>query len=65
MGNHTEQKIVSVLNKQPMSVSKLAETIGKPRDFISGYLEALKDKGILEVIHVGRSKVYQPKETKI
>ena len=45
-----------------MSISKLAKKLDKRRDFISGYLEALKEEGVLKVIQVGRSKVYQPLE---
>lgn len=62
MAELKEEKVIEVLSKEPMSISKLAKKLDKRRDFISGYLEALKEEGVLKVIQVGRSKVYQPLE---
>jgi len=31
------------------------------RDFLTGYLEAMRHEGEVKVVRVGRSKVYSPK----
>jgi len=54
-------RILATLKKNPMSVSELSRRLKKRRDFISGYLEAMRNEGKVEVITVGRSKVYRPK----
>ncbi|MBW6451870.1 MAG: hypothetical protein K0B02_04020 [DPANN group archaeon] len=56
-----ETRILKKLESKPYSVSHLAEELGLRRDFLSGYLEALKMSGKLELIVVGKAKVYQPK----
>jgi DNA-binding transcriptional ArsR family regulator len=57
-----EKRIFELLRRQPMSVSELARLLELRRDFVSGYLEALRSKDKLELIKVGRSNVYVPKE---
>ncbi|NOQ55549.1 MAG: hypothetical protein GQ477_01950, partial [Nanohaloarchaea archaeon] len=40
--------------------SQLAQDLKIRRDFLAGFLEALRITGKLEVIDVGRAKVYRP-----
>jgi len=54
--------IISILKKRPMSLSELARQMKRRREFITGYLEAMRHDGDVEVIVVGRSKVYRPKK---
>ena len=56
-----EKTLLKKLAERPMSVSQLASELGLRRDFVSGYLEALRAQGRLELVVVGRSHVYQPK----
>lgn len=58
----TEEKIISLLEKKLMSTSELAKLLDMRRDMIVGYLEALKGQGKVEMIIIGRSHVYKPKE---
>ena len=44
-----------------MSVSELAKRLNLRRDFLTGYLEAMREQGLLERIVVGRAYVYLPK----
>ena len=55
-----EKKIISLLKKEPQSVSQLAKNLGKRRDFTAGYLESMKDRGLLRLIKIGKSHVYLP-----
>ena len=54
-----EKKIVDLLNQRPQSVSNLARELNVRRDFLSGYLESLKDRGKLQMFRVGKAYVYQ------
>ena len=54
-------KILAILKENPMSVSELARRLNKRREFVSGYLESMRNEGKVEVVNVGRSKVYRPK----
>jgi len=54
-------KILATLEKNPMSVSELSRRMKRRREFISGYLEAMRSEGKVEVVTVGRSKVYRQK----
>ena len=54
-------KILATLRKKPMSVSELSRRMKMRREFVSGYLEAIRNEGKVEVVTVGRSKVYRPK----
>lgn len=54
-------KIKNILRTKPMSLSELSRQMSMRRDFISGYVEAMRHDGDLEVVKVGRSKVYRPK----
>lgn len=60
----TKSKILSTLRKKPMSLSELSRQLKMRRDFITGYLEAMRHVGEVEVVAVGRSKVYIPKKVK-
>ncbi|MBW6461531.1 MAG: hypothetical protein K0B07_00575 [DPANN group archaeon] len=60
IGLNTEAKIISKLNDKPCSVSQLAQDLKIRRDFLAGFLEAMRLTGKLEVIDVGRAKVYRP-----
>lgn len=57
-------RILSILRKKPMSLSEVARQLKVRRDFITGFLEAMRHEGEVEVINVGRSKVYRPKRGK-
>jgi len=54
-------KILATLRKKPMSVSELSRRMKMRREFVSGYLEAMRGEGKIEVVTVGRSKVYRQK----
>ena len=60
IGPNTEAKIITKLNDKPYSVSQLAQDLKIRRDFLAGFLEAMRITGKLEVIDVGRAKVYRP-----
>ncbi len=57
-----EKKIMTKLNKKPYSVSQLAKELNLRREFLTGFLEALRISKKLEVVDVGRAKVYRPME---
>ena len=61
-GPNLEARIFSKLENKPYSVSHLADELGLRRDFLAGYLEALRMSGKLELIVVGKAKVYLPKK---
>jgi predicted transcriptional regulator len=54
-------KILATLEKKPMSVSELSRQMKMRREFITGYLEAMRSEGKVKVVTVGRSKVYSQK----
>jgi len=56
-----EDKILKELRKGLMSVSQLAKKLGVRRDFLSGFLECLRQQGKLEKLEVGRAYVYRIK----
>jgi len=55
-----EETLFKMLKERPMSVSELARKLNMRREFLTGYLEALRDKGQVQRISVGRSHVYLP-----
>ncbi len=55
-----EETLFKILKERPMSVSELARRLNIRREYLTGYLEALRDSGKLERIMVGRSYVYRP-----
>ena len=55
------KRILNELKKKPMSVAKLSTELKMRREFLGGYLEALRSVGKLEMIQVGKAKVYKPK----
>lgn len=57
----SEETLFRILKEKPMSVSELARRLSVRREYLAGYLEALRDSGKLERILVGRSYVYQPR----
>jgi predicted transcriptional regulator len=57
-----EQKIIDLLKKDPQSVSQLAKKLNMRRDFLAGYLESMKDRGLLRLVKIGKSHVYLPME---
>ncbi len=59
--DNTSKKITEKVKTRPMSVAKLASELKMRREFVAGYLEAMKDFGKLEMIRVGKAKVYKPK----
>lgn len=56
-----ENKIIKELKKNLMSVSQLAKRLGVRRDFLSGFLECLRQQNKLEKLEVGRAYVYRVK----
>ena len=57
-----ESKIIELLKERLMSVSELASILKVRRDFLAGYLEALKDQNKLEMVKVGKAHVYRVKK---
>ncbi len=57
-----DERIIDSLRKRPMSISQLARELSNRREFLSGYLESMRSKGMLELVKVGRSYVYMPKK---
>ena len=53
-------RVIEKLSAGPCSVSKLADDLKIRREFLSGFLEAMKEMGELTVIDVGVAKVYMP-----
>ncbi|MFH0889918.1 MAG: hypothetical protein V1836_02115 [Candidatus Aenigmatarchaeota archaeon] len=60
--NALNKRILSELRKKPMSIAKLSTELKMRREFLGGYLEALRAVGKLEMIQVGKAKVYKPKK---
>ena len=59
-----KRRILSAVGKKPMSLSELSRRLKLRREFVSGYLEAMRHDGEVKVLKVGRSKVYRPKNKK-
>lgn len=59
--NDIVKRIMNELKKKPMSVARLSTELNMRREFLGGYLEALRSVGKLEMIQVGKAKVYKPK----
>ena len=59
-----ELEILKIIKERPISVSELARKLKMRRDFLAGYLESMRDRGILRKISVGRAHVYQLLEAK-
>jgi predicted transcriptional regulator len=57
-----KNRILDTIGKKPMSLSEVSRVLNVRRDFVSGYLEAMRHEGKVNVVAVGRSKVYSPKE---
>ncbi len=55
------KRIINELRRKPMSVARLSIELKMRREFLGGYLEALRSVGKLEMIQVGKAKVYKPK----
>lgn len=53
-----ESRIMDLLRTRLMSVSQIAKELKIRRDFTTGYLEALKNQGKLELHKIGKSNVY-------
>ncbi|MHC4749521.1 MAG: helix-turn-helix domain-containing protein [Planctomycetota bacterium] len=56
-----KKRILLLIMDDPISVSELSRKLNVRREFVSGYLEAMRQDGIVKVVEVGRSKVYKPK----
>jgi predicted transcriptional regulator len=57
-----DERIIESLKKRPMSISQLARELANRREFLSGYLESMRARGMLELVKVGRSYFYMPKK---
>jgi len=55
-----KRRIIATLKGNPMSLSELSRKLKVRREFVSGYLEAMRQAGEVEVATIGRSKVYKP-----
>lgn len=55
-----KRKVLATLKGNPMSLSELSRKLKMRRDFVSGYLEAMRHAGEVDVDTIGRSKVYKP-----
>ena len=53
-----ENEVIKLLSERPISVSQLARQLNVRRDFLTGYLESMRDRGKLRVISVGKAHVY-------
>ena len=56
-----KRKVISTLKGSPMSLSELSRKLKLRRDFVSGYLEAMRHEDEVRVATIGRSKVYRLK----
>jgi predicted transcriptional regulator len=53
-----EEKIMEILKNRILSTSQLAKELGLKRYILVGYLEAMKNRGLLEFHKVGKANVY-------
>jgi predicted transcriptional regulator len=56
-----KKKILKMLKADPKSISELSRELNLRRDFVSGFLTEMEDKGQIKSVYVGRSKVYMVK----
>jgi len=56
-----KDRILSTICKRPMSLSELSRQLEMRRDFVTGFLEAMRFDGEVELVEIGRSKVYRPR----
>lgn len=56
-----KSRVMKALDQEPMSLSELSRQLNLRREFLTGYLEALRHEGKVKIVTVGRSKVYRPK----
>jgi len=56
-----KRRVISTLKGSPMSLSELSRKLKLRRDFVSGYLEAMRHEDEVQVATIGRSKVYRLK----
>ncbi len=59
-----EEKIIQILSRELVSIRELSRRLNVRRDLLTGYLEALKNSGILEFYKVGKANVYVVKRCK-
>lgn len=57
-----EEECLKSLKAKPMSVSELAKKLNVRRDFLTGYIESMKDRNLLDLVKVGKANVYIVKE---
>jgi Mn-dependent DtxR family transcriptional regulator len=57
-----EEECLKSLKAKPMSVSELAKKLNVRRYFLTGYLESMKDRNLLDLVKVGKANVYIVKE---
>lgn len=53
-----ESEVLKHLKERPISVSELARKLKLRRDFLTGYLESMRERGLLRLIRVGKANVY-------
>jgi hypothetical protein len=57
--NVVENRILNILSKELLSTSQVAKELNMRREVASGFLEALRQQGKLQLVRVGRSNVYR------
>ena len=57
-----EDKLLEILSKEILSISELSRRLNVKRYILTGYLEALREQGKVDVFKVGKAKVYVAKE---
>ncbi len=65
MGNspgRIETEVLKIIKERPISVSELARKLNMRRDFLAGYMESMRERGMITLIKVGKAHVYQAKE---
>lgn len=53
-----ESEVLKHIKQRPISVSELARKLDLRRDFLAGYLESMRERGILRMVTVGKANVY-------
>lgn len=56
--SNLETNALKLLKSRPMSVSELSKKLNVRRDFLTGYLESMKDRNLLDLVEVGKAHVY-------
>jgi DNA-binding transcriptional ArsR family regulator len=58
LADPTRREVLRLVAKRPMRAGELAEDFPVSRPAVSKHLKVLKEAGLLEVEHVGRTRIY-------